>query len=319
MSENDRYGFELLGKRKDSYRSRGQAAAELGKFLRRIEVNESAVQLTAESREALLEFISQHNLNIEWYERRLAVERRHRRYFTILSLALLVLIPIFIVVITNFVSGANAGVIVAAITALLTSLIATQKALGSWLDKRQLITHFWKASAALKDSLYSTQDRWEGNATAGDKLSVEFLDALRAATANARVLAKKEKDDFFTLSMYPSIDLGSALKEAGATAKNIVTSQTSPAYAMAEEQRKASSAREKSIVEATAKVAEIQAKIAGTRKIIELKRSELENGQDAEDEKALRKRVTRLEDSMATAEDALVDAEAKLSALLLQV
>ncbi|MCK4465081.1 MAG: hypothetical protein KAU83_05160 [Bacteroidales bacterium] len=223
MEKDNTYIFEKKSRKRS--RSKKEAQTELAKFANRLDLKESHY---TGHKDELLEYVMEHHLNIDWYEERLKKERNYRYIFTTISLALLLLIPIGILYLTQL-PGISGSSVAAQITAVLTGLLAVHRSLSSWFSKRQLMGHFWKASADLKESLYSFEERWRGNAvTENNKLKDDFVKGVYNGIDYARKIVKEEKINFFKLHSLPSIDLGRTLKEATADAKSLFTTHISP-------------------------------------------------------------------------------------------
>jgi hypothetical protein len=172
----------------------------------------------------LLDFIVHHHLNIEWYEKRMRKELLQRRLFFWFSIILLAAIPVVTYLVSAQATEDNSKVIMVQITAVLTGIIGFHSALRSFFDKRNLITIFHKASAALKKAVYDFEDRWAGCVPLAEGEQLElFKGNLRNAIRRARDVEAEEREAYFaSQSALPLIDLRATLAEAGSAAAEIV-------------------------------------------------------------------------------------------------
>ncbi|MCZ6760671.1 MAG: hypothetical protein O7D29_09910, partial [Gemmatimonadetes bacterium] len=81
-------------------------------------------------------------------------------------------VPIVLRAIDKDVSGAE---VTALVTAVLTGLLGVQKAIGSWMDQRQVIGIFWQASADLKENVYTLEGKWEDRSLKPKDPDPQFL------------------------------------------------------------------------------------------------------------------------------------------------
>ena len=231
------YQFESIG-RLTSHRKSDVTVNEYGIFLGRLGLVESDVE---DFKQDLMNFVSLHQANILWYVTRLKKELKNRRWFFISSVALLALVPIAIIAIGALaaeMSAGSPGTITAQITAVLTGFIGVHRALSSWMDKRQLIGHFHKASASLKEILYSIEEKWGGKAKdENSELNEDFIKDIKQGIESARKIVKKEEEDYFARQeSIPSIDLAAAIKAAGKDAASLVATHRAPALEKLEKQ-----------------------------------------------------------------------------------
>jgi hypothetical protein len=180
--------------------------------------------------EGLLALATHCNLNISWYQQRLKKEMRARRGYFFVSLSMLLLIPLVIFVISRSTSAtpaagsATAGqatLVAAQLSALLTGLLAFQRGISAWLDRRQVVGGYSKASSDLKTILYTFEQTWDSMAT-NPVHATEFAAAIRAATFQCRQVVTSETDSFYQTLSYPTLDIGSLVKSASADATTIV-------------------------------------------------------------------------------------------------
>jgi hypothetical protein len=224
MLNDDSYDFEKIRANKFSYRPKKKASIYFEKFTDRLSLTEAEC---CKYKPELSNYILEYHLNIFWYNEKLKIEKQRRILFTILSFVLLIAIP-FIPLCISFLDKniANTQVlssIPSQITAILTGLLGVQKALSSWLDKRKLVGHFWKASADLKEALYSFENKWKEKDVS--ELADSFVEDIESGIQAARTIIRKERETFFQMYSLPSVDVMGQLKTAGDSAKNIVGTQ----------------------------------------------------------------------------------------------
>lgn len=196
--------------------------------------------------ELLQRYIIEVQLNIEWYAARLQRERRLRRVYVMLSSVLFVVIPLLIWLLSSGFdprtaapqeSGA-AHSTAAEITAVITGILAVHQALAAWLDKRHMVGHFWRASADLKELLYSFEGTWragvyadpgEGAGEGESKgIAPAFLEALSADIGRARQIVRKEREGFYELYNTPAFDVVQRLSAAFSQAQGLTKQFSAP-------------------------------------------------------------------------------------------
>lgn len=150
---NSIYDFEGGGRRKLSEEEVDSALEEFGNKLG-FEISD-----ILEYKDDLVEYIINHHKLISRYQELRRNEQMKRSGFVLSSFFLLIFIPVgFSVWSKN--DPKNAELIMAA----LTSLLAIQKSMSSWLDKRKVIGGFWKAESDIKSLLYEFEGKWENKA-----------------------------------------------------------------------------------------------------------------------------------------------------------
>lgn len=155
------YSFENKGRRKFSDEQSEDVAMD--EFAKRLGFEGGNYKEKREHRDILLDFILNYHKVISRYQELQAREAKLRKKFTVVSLALLFIIPLLILAMGVVFPG-DKGSITAQVTAVLTGLLAVHKSLSSWMDKRKVIGNFWKAESDLKTRLYSFEDKWKGKA-----------------------------------------------------------------------------------------------------------------------------------------------------------
>lgn len=227
------YNFEDKGRRR--FPDEPSEDDALRDFKKRLAIPDD-VELTKDHRNLLLKFILNFHKLISYYQQRRRKENKWHSWFTFLSLFLLAAIPGLIYWATTLGKPGeiHVDIVVSQLTAVLTGLIAVQKSISSWLDKRKIVGNFWKAESELKTRLYTFEDKWKGQAfeivtdATTMTLKESFLIEVKAAIVDSRAIVQDEQSKFFEAEIYPSIDLGDLLRIAGGTAKEIVTTHAAP-------------------------------------------------------------------------------------------
>lgn len=311
------YNFEGKGRRQfPDVPSEDEALKE---FKTRLAIPDDVV-LAKDHRALLLNFILNFHKVISHYQLLRAKETKIRRWFTGLSLALLVATP-FLIFLVSKMTGNEAN-IASQVTAVLTGLIAVQKSISSWLDKRKIVGNFWKAESELKTKLYTFEDKWKGQAfetVTGEvtkTLKDNFLMEAKAAVVDSRAIVQEEQSKFFEAEIYPAIDLGDLLKTTGGTARDLVKAQAAPTPKEPPELEQLKKRRQ-DIEAAQRKVAQLKAEIGQWKILIAQKRKQLEDDptMPKETADAIKSAITAQEAKKLAAEGDLVIAEGQLAAL----
>ncbi len=218
---NSIYSFEGEGRRKLSDTQANDAINEFGDKIGFNGVN------TSEHKNDLIEFIINHHMVISRYQNLRQKEEKLRLYYIIGSFLLLVLIPILLYGLSRLPGGAGGA---AQITAMLKSLLAVQKAMSSWLDKRKVIGGFWKAESEIKTLLYEFEGKWKNAAVKGTKLKQEFIDESKASIKKSKKIVDDEKNIFFNSFSYPAIDVENILSSMAPKSKAMFTSHASKEF-----------------------------------------------------------------------------------------
>lgn len=110
-------------------------------------------------------------------------------------MVLLALIPLAIIVVGSLATWLGAkspAAVTAQITGVLTGFIGVHRVISTWLDKRQMIGNFHKASAALKENLYNLEGKWKNPAKKDDNtLEDDFVKDLKLGIESARQITKE--------------------------------------------------------------------------------------------------------------------------------
>jgi hypothetical protein len=278
------YGFESKGRRQFAGRDAENAALrELGA---RLQIPDAVLDhLAVEERRLLLNFILNHHKVISRYQELRARETRLRVLFTALSIALLGALPLLIFFVGSKADG-TAAQVTSQLTALITGLVAVQKSLSSWLDKRKVLGNFRRAEADVKSNLYAFEDKWTGKAVTsasgaqqraedrrGHALGAEFLLEARAAIAEARRIVEAEESEYFQAVTYPSIDLMGMLRDTGDSARGLVAAHAPFALDRAAQEREAKAVLESGIEQQDATIVRLEAELQARTELIERRRA----------------------------------------------
>jgi len=195
-------------------RSRQDAHADARVFLRRLVPPDDAghetpiPQLDTPTWNLLLSFCLAYSLNIAWYEENANKQIRKNRILTVVLVIALLWVAGAMFSITWY-STTVAGNAYAWISAQLGFLVLSvfallEMAVGA-LDTRDRIRIFWETGAELKNRLYTFENQWRRNVlTPEGTLKREFIVALEHELAEARILEKAERLQFFQTMASPS-------------------------------------------------------------------------------------------------------------------
>ncbi|WP_428265569.1 hypothetical protein [Haliangium sp.] len=286
MASTPRYQFEARANA-SSVRSEADAAQEREVFRERLSIpadtkpaGPDETETSGETVDQLLtRYVVHVHLNISWYAERLAREKRWRQLYIACSVLLLLIIPALVWLLAHTSSGDSASV-TAQISALITGVLGIHKAMAGWLDKRQLFGHFWRASAELKELLYSLEEEWKGRAVADGALRREFRDALRADIEKARQILHKERQGFYDLYQYPSFDIFHKLNEAFTQGRGLATSLRPAPLLEREAADKREAELDKRVAEAERRKRELDAQIQGLEELVRTQEQSLDSTDD---------------------------------------
>ncbi len=256
MSDKHPYIFESES-RTSTVRRPEQAEAEMKRFAARLEIPDD----TADYAPILTRYVVDIHLNILWYMRRLKRERWWRRLFITGTIILLPAVPLLIWLLSS--QSDDGGWSAAELTALITGILAIHKTVAAWLDKRQLFSHFWRASSDLKEMLYAFELDWKGRATDNGALRREFVDAVGMDLTRARQIVREERDHFYQLYSYPSVDVFHKLQETFTQSKQLVDQFQSSGMVQRRARVEAEAARAKQLDDAHRRLRAAQANVAG--------------------------------------------------------
>jgi len=181
--------------------------------------------------DGLLQLATHCNLAIAWYEAKIRKETRARGAYFFISLGLLLLIPIVLFLMGNLSTFGQPAAVTAQMSAVLTGLLAFQRGVSAWLDRRQIVGTYAKASSDLKTLLYTFEQTWDMMAT-DPSHAVEFASALRTAASKSRDIVRRETEAYYQTLSYPTLDLGSLVKSAASDASSLVQTFGTPTSAV---------------------------------------------------------------------------------------
>lgn len=273
------YKFE---KSRRSFRRNPQnAREELPKLKENLNLNIAMNETRFD--DLLLDFITHHHLNIEWYQEKLDKEGSKRSFFFWLSAILLAIIPIAIFLLSKYIFKGSA--ITAQITTFLTGLIGFHNVAGRWFEKRNTMEIFHEAATNLKKNLFNFEKEWRnktikpigatdsGASDSGVEEEV-FRTSIQNSIEKACNIEEAEEGKFFQIkATYPSIDLGNILSNTGQVTGGIVQSHT----------RKPSEI-EKELLNAERDVREKEALVNGYRALIASQEANLKEIDDEDEE-----------------------------------
>lgn len=264
MANRPSYKFEQVRKR--TVRTSEDATQTLTTFTARLGIPESTT-----AREELLDvlrhYVIEVHLNIDWYVRRVEHERRLQLMFTAFSVVLLVGMPPLIALLSKI--DKNTASTAAVITAMITGILAIHKTLAAWLDKRQLFGHFWRASAELKEVLYSFEQTWGDKAVHDGVTNPEFLKAVQTDIARARQIVQAERQGFYEIYQSPAFDVFQRLNEAFGQGQTLGQQFRVPSFDERATREQTAAQRKQSAETARRRKLELEAEIQGLLRLAE--------------------------------------------------
>lgn len=308
MAKRPSYRFEDSA-REESIRSLEQAEETLQVFLARLDIPGNPEDAGG----LLRQYIVDVHLNIEWYVRRLHIEKLWQRLFVTGSVLLLPGIPALIWGLSHF-SDSTTTWTATQVTAVLTGVLAIHKSVAAWLDKRQLFGHFWRASAELKELLYSFELKWRGKAVAGGALRPELCEALVADLTRARQVVREERQGFYELYKSPSFDVFHKLNEAFTQSQSMTTQLRLPST-QDRAAREQAEAEQKNLAEdASRRKRGLEAELQGLERLLEQQEAALA-GADGPSRGRIEQSVGLLYQDMDQVRRNLIKVEAELASL----
>ena len=209
----------------------------------------------ARKRLIVVSFIVSNMLAAEWYSKAMNKSWRWRALYGVLSFAILLGLP-FALYGLQYVAasmfGPGTGVAQASewtggLTALVTGLMAAQKAAATWFDNHKRFGEQWKARSALRTALYSLGDKWCARAGAVKggvfEFSPEFIADLELRLAESRQAVRAEQQNFFDNYSYPTVDFVSGVTEARKAATEILSPALDKVSGMQDAQKKVVAAK----------------------------------------------------------------------------
>jgi hypothetical protein len=221
-ARKDAYDFENS---EDPIRTTKRAQEAAKKFLKRLKTDLVFDNFGPEDKVPILQFMIDSVLNIDWYDKKIKLENKKYWIFLFISFGLLLLLPIVLF----YFSTVNLGIknqsfnVAGFIVAVLSSIIAFHKAFTVWFKTRLRRGEFWRAMSKIKEILYQIEGKYRGIATIGDKLAIEFKEAVLEATAECRKAASEEQHKFFDQQTLPDFELGKTLATAKTEAMSLIS------------------------------------------------------------------------------------------------
>jgi hypothetical protein len=310
MATRPRYKFEEIVRK--TVRTQEDAAQTLDTFVTRLGIPESP-ELREQLLDPLRHYVIEVHLNIDWYVRRLEHERRLQLMFTAFSVVLLVGIPPLIALLSERIEK-NTASTMAVITAMITGILAIHKTLAAWLDKRQLFGHFWRASAELKEVLYSFEQAWGDKAVQDGAPQPEFLQAVQTDIARARQIVQAERQGFYEIYQSPAFDVFQRLHEALGQGQTLAQQLRSPSLDERAAREQTAAQRKQSAEAARRRKLELDAEIQGLQRLVEEQQRALA-GADATARARIEQNIEMLHQSVDQARREMVKVDAELAAL----
>ena len=184
--------------------------------------------------------------NILWYVRSRKRQVIWYRWYMVLTVVLVILVPLAPLFISSSVldtalesnSGADGGLsefptsifVSAQLTALIAGIYGVHRLFSSWLFRRNSAYAFWKASAELKEILYTIEERWEENTALGGVLDPNFLRDLKQGETAARGILRVERDSFFSAYEKTSVNLQEVVTKSTSGAGTVVGMIADPIF-----------------------------------------------------------------------------------------
>ncbi|HEX3596446.1 MAG TPA: hypothetical protein VHU80_15155 [Polyangiaceae bacterium] len=212
--ERQPYTFEIEqgGARRPpgSHRSHDDAAQALTVLRTRLDVPHGAT-LAQELEHELLRYCVDVILNVTWYDRARRREESKNAWMTAFMIALMIVALVLVgasslASVTPSVTTQN-GVL--QLTLFAGGALTVLQVIAALGDGKARLTIFWKASADLKEALYTFERRWRGKCTAPGDGGIlgpdpEFAVALADAIGAAHAVTRAERLDFFATLRSPS-------------------------------------------------------------------------------------------------------------------
>ncbi|MEL6562028.1 MAG: hypothetical protein AAFQ94_27825 [Bacteroidota bacterium] len=208
-------------------------------FLKNLGATEKEIAQLPEE-ETINEFLIQYCSNIDWYQKRQTRENNYRKLYNILSIALMILIPVGIFIVSLLFSKSNVELVSSSVATILTSVLAIHKTFSSWIEKRKLNTLFHAAASKLKTRLYELEEEWNSRLAFVDldgqiQYSPDFLKGLREGIKYSRAVLDEEKQAYYELIAFPKIELSSILSSGKSDSQTHFTNFQSSSFKQAAE------------------------------------------------------------------------------------
>lgn len=187
----------------------------------------------------LLETFGQVNIrNIHFYEHKIKAEKKKVQRFAYFTVAIVVIIPIFIFIYTNYskklfdtdLDDLNATG--AVLSALLTSLLGVHQLLSNWTEKKRFRSNYFAAKIALMDILFELEEKYKSynNSTLTESQLEGLRTDLSAAIKTSRHIVNEETQKFMELSSTPVVNLKQVFESSSELANSLIGSFSSKRY-----------------------------------------------------------------------------------------
>jgi hypothetical protein len=208
-----------------SLRARTEALADLGKLLLRLEVPPADAKVLC-ALPLMIRWAMDVPGNIAWYERAKKAARA-RQWFVLLGVILFAVLAMFGAAMPAVLehSDSDAPIAVAQVAIFVALAWGVLQVVAGLADQKAKLAGFAKASADLKEALYTFEETWRGRTLVKDGATEpDFETAVLQEVANARKTARAERDAYFG-DIPSTVDvakqLGDVLDQVGRTASTL--------------------------------------------------------------------------------------------------
>lgn len=226
MAGDDRkYSFEDTPVA-DSHRARALALADLQTLLERMQVAEEAVRNALCEKPVLVRYAMDVPMNIAWYEK--AKKRAFdKQRFGLVGVILFAVVAMGVTWASAYLTKGDdkAQIAIAQVAAFVAMAYGVLKVIAMLTDQKEKLAGFSKASADLKEALFTFEETWRGKTLLEeDRLVPDFETAVLQEIANARRIARAERDAYFTgisSTVEVATAFGDALEKVGESATSL--------------------------------------------------------------------------------------------------
>lgn len=228
MSSN-KFTFERVEENAAAWKELEDNFSELKRRLKL--TPEEGKQMNGEEVELMKAFCSNNIRNIGYYVERIKKENKKRFWYSVGTMAALVIIPISIFLITHFLGKKSLSSLETTsglVTTILAVVLGLHKFVSEWLDARKFRSIFHQAKVDLQNVLYALIEDHASRSVAqgysrnpNSILSEHLVLALKDGVRKSREIVNTEAKAFFELSASTSFDLSGTLSSASANAKSI--------------------------------------------------------------------------------------------------
>ena len=305
----DMYKFEASN---PSYGSEADVKADTKVFKSRLFISDDATNLDKVDEGLLRRFVIANHRAADWYNQARDKRRESKKNYEKGRIALLAIIPIGVLAIT-FIPGIEADA--AIIPALLTGIIAAVRASSVWMEAKFAASNFASAASLLKERIYAFENEWRGKDLSEEIQAKAFNQALEDGVKEAREIAKKQRQDYFTNSAPPSINIMQSLAAAKIDAAALLKSYQSPKLTQALKDQEEEIAARKLNTQGLIETTRITALINARSQLIKEKELLLSTEQDENRKQYLKSFIKTLLASQQADEVTLLKKTAELAAM----